>query len=162
MEEESSNESWSVDVLRVHIQRLGQLLEDQKLFTAERFRSSDKAVESALIQADKAVQAALLAAEKAVNKAETAAERRFESVNEFRAQLADQAQTFMPRAEAEARINAVSLRVNANTDKIDSLAARINNQEGNKKGGQQTIGYFVVAATVAMGIIGLIITVLLR
>ena len=53
------------------------------------------------IDQDRAVQAALNAAEKAVTKAETASEKRFDAVNEFRAQLADQAQTFIPRAEAE-------------------------------------------------------------
>lgn len=53
---------------------------------------------------DKAVTAALQAAKEATTKAERAAERRFESVNEFRQQLSDQAAHFMPRAEAEQRI----------------------------------------------------------
>lgn len=53
------------------------------------------------IDQDRAVQAALNAAEKAVTKAENASEKRFDAVNEFRAQLADQAATFMPRSEAE-------------------------------------------------------------
>ncbi len=51
---------------------------------------------------------ALDAAEKAVLKAENAYERRFESVNEFRQTLTDQAATFMTRAEANALLGAVN------------------------------------------------------
>ncbi len=50
---------------------------------------------------EKAVTAALTAAKEAVVKAEIAAEKRFDSVNEFRGQLSDQARTFMPRPECE-------------------------------------------------------------
>ena len=45
--------------------------------------------------------------ERAVNKAETAAEKRFDSVNEFRGQLADQAASFLPRREAETEFRSV-------------------------------------------------------
>lgn len=69
---------------------------------AERFEGQEKAVAAALAAQEKAVAAALVAAEKAVSKAELASEKRFESVNEFRAALADQARTFLPRAEFEA------------------------------------------------------------
>lgn len=68
-------------------------------------------------QADK-VALALTASDKAVNKAELATEKRFEGVNEFRAQLADQAQRLMPRIEAETRTG-------QNTEKIADLAARL-------------------------------------
>ncbi len=49
---------------------------------------------------EKAVAAALAAAKEAVVKAETAAEKRFDSVNEFRNTLKDQAGTFITRGEA--------------------------------------------------------------
>ena len=49
-----------------------------------------------------AVQAALQAAKEAVIKAETAADKRFESVNEFRAALSDQAKTQVTRIEWDA------------------------------------------------------------
>jgi anaerobic ribonucleoside-triphosphate reductase len=61
-----------------------------------------------------AVNAALQAAEKAVQKAEAAAERRFEGVNEFREQLAEQARTF------------------ASSEKVDLIIERINRMEGNQ------------------------------
>jgi hypothetical protein len=63
------------------------------------FIAQQTAMKTAFDAADKAVAAALESAEKAVVKAETAAEKRFESVNEFRAQLTDQAATFLSRNE---------------------------------------------------------------
>jgi hypothetical protein len=63
-----------------------------------------------------------LAADRAVAKAEAASERRFESVNEFRATLADQATQLMPRAEAEARILALA-------DKLSELTTTTRDQD---------------------------------
>ena len=51
-----------------------------------------------------AIKDALIAAEKAVTKAEVATERRFESVNEFRQTLSDQAAKFVTRTEFHAII----------------------------------------------------------
>lgn len=74
----------------------------------QRFLAQQEAVQAALAAQEKAVNAALLAADRAVAKAEAASEKRFESVNEFRAQLSDQAANLMPRGEAEARFQATS------------------------------------------------------
>jgi hypothetical protein len=71
----------------------------------------DRRFEAAISAQDKAVQIAMVASEKAVVKAEIAAEKRFEAVNEFRGQLADQAATFMPRAEAEQRLGSLSEKI---------------------------------------------------
>ncbi len=56
----------------------------------------------------------------AVSKAEAATEARFNGVNEFRAQLADQTRTLIPRLEAEQkfqtleeRLGAIEARMNA-------------------------------------------------
>jgi hypothetical protein len=49
--------------------------------------------------------------EKAINKAEVATERRFESVNEFRAQLGDQVQQFIPREVAETQFGQMNQRL---------------------------------------------------
>jgi hypothetical protein len=84
-----------------------------------RFEAQEKAVAAALAAQEKAVAAALAAADRAVAKAETAAERRFESVNEFRATLTDQARTFMPRAESEQALRGL-------TEKLDVLTNRVN------------------------------------
>lgn len=91
---------------------------DSDLRYQQRFDAQGKALEAALLAADKAVIAAftaakqlvdvaLAAADKAVTKAETASEKRFEGVNEFRKQLADQTSTFIPRVEADVRFAAL-------------------------------------------------------
>jgi hypothetical protein len=53
---------------------------------------------------DRAVVAALASVKESALKNERDMEKRFEGVNEFRAQLADQQRTLMPRAEAELRL----------------------------------------------------------
>ena len=73
----------------------------------QRFNDSQTAVDAALVSVDSARVAALLAVKEAVQKQETASEKRFESVNEFRATLADQQRMLMPRIEAEQRIQAL-------------------------------------------------------
>lgn len=50
---------------------------------------------------DRALAAAFSAAKEAVDKANTASEKRFDGVNEFRAQLSDQAGTFITRELAD-------------------------------------------------------------
>lgn len=90
--------TWSLDTLREHLQAL--MVEADKR-NQQRFEAQEKAV-----------TAALQAQKEAVIKAETAAERRFESVNEFRQQLSDQAVTFMPRREAEQRLGVLEAQGN--------------------------------------------------
>lgn len=104
----------------------------------------DRRFDAAIAAQDKAVQIAMIASEKAVVKAEIAAEKRFESVNEFRGQLADQAATFMPRAEAEQRLFALG-------EKIVDLT-------GSSKAGASAVwGYLAGAAGLAVAVIALII-----
>jgi len=79
-------------------------------------QAQKEAVATAFIAQEKAVAAALASAERAVTKAEQAAEKRFDSVNEFRAQLSDQAGTFFPRAEFDRAASAIN-------DKIEARAA---------------------------------------
>jgi hypothetical protein len=59
----------------------------------------------------KAIDAALAAAEKAVTKAEVATEKRFDSVNEFRKTLSDQASSFMQRGEFVAQYKSLEEKV---------------------------------------------------
>lgn len=86
------------------------IFEERDCRYRERFEAQEKAVSVALaavetrmierLEAARREHAAALAAnDKAIAKQEIAAEKRFEAVNEFRAQLSDQAATFMPRAE---------------------------------------------------------------
>jgi len=99
---------------------------------------------------DKAVQAALLAAKEAVLKAETASEKRFESVNEFRGQLADQTATLIPRAEADTRFNALA-------EKISDLTDRVNKTDGAKTGSDLTWGKIVTLVSVVGAILAIVV-----
>lgn len=63
----------------------------------------DRRYEDRFTAMDEKTSLALTASEKAVVKAETATEKRFDAVNEFRGQLADQAANLLPRGEASAK-----------------------------------------------------------
>ena len=114
-----TGDGWTIETLRTHFQRQ---LDDLRLQLDERHTAQNAAV-----------QAALLAAEKAVNKAERAAENRFESVNEFRAQLGDQQRTFLPRQEYDVQHRALDEKLNAVAEslgaRIDTNAKQINDAQ---------------------------------
>jgi ferritin-like metal-binding protein YciE len=94
------------DILEAHDKRYEQRYEaSQKALEAALVAQKD-AVKEAFAAQKEAINAALASADRAVSKAEIASEKRFEGVNEFRAQLGDQQRTLMPRAEAE-KITAV-------------------------------------------------------
>lgn len=100
---------------------LSQVIAERDRQYAQRFEAQQKAVDAALVAQDKATSAAFAAAKEAVaaalaaqeratnaaftaansavTKAETANEKRLDSVNEFRAQLKDQAGNFVTRTE---------------------------------------------------------------
>lgn len=103
-------------------------------------------VEQRFKDQDKAVQAALLAAKEAVLKAEVASEKRFESVNEFRQQLSDQTNTFIPRLEYNAQHKALEEKVSILTD--------IMNQD---KGGDISMGKIYAAIAAVGAILGIIV-----
>jgi hypothetical protein len=65
------------------------------------------------------VAAAMLSSDKAAEKANVAADKRFESVNDFRAQLSDMQSTLLPRAEPEARMSALTDQIAAMKSTID-------------------------------------------
>jgi len=64
------------------------------------------------------------AQQEAIRKAETAAERRLDSVNEFRAQLADQTASFVTRAEYSARSEALFARIDNVEKQLDQTSGR--------------------------------------
>jgi len=66
------------------------------------------AMTTALTAQKDAINAAMAASDKAGAKAETAADKRFESVNEFRKQLGDQADTFATKSDMDIRMKALS------------------------------------------------------
>lgn len=76
------------------------LLDERDRRYTERFDAQEKATDAALAAQKEAIAAALNAAQTAVTKAEVASEKRFDSVNEFRAQQGDLIRTFVQRREA--------------------------------------------------------------
>lgn len=123
----------------------------------QRFVAQEGAVASALMSQEKAVGAALIAADRAVSKVETANEKRFEAVNEFRAQLADQAAGFIPRNEANIRFDAVVERIEAARKTYDDKHEQVRSEvqiirnsqtlkEGKGEGYEKVWGWIVAAA----------------
>jgi len=97
--------NWTFETLCIYLERIIDL--NDKRYE-ERDATREASLGTAMTAAEKAVNAALAAAEKAVTKAETSAEKRFDSQNEFREQLKDQATTFMPRSEAQLQLDALN------------------------------------------------------
>lgn len=120
----SAEAGWTVDTLKEHVEAL-------------------------LREKDKAIAAALRAADEASAKAERATEKRFDAVNEFRQTLSDQAMTFMPRLEAEQRIQ-------QNSEKIESINSRLDTTTGRGIGLNAGWGYLVGAVGAAGAIAALL------
>lgn len=97
---------WSLDSLYEHITRV---LEELTKRFEQRFADQEKAV-----------TAAITAADRAVSKAETASEKRFEAVNEFRAQQRDLIETFA-RQDA---LNGAEQKIERTISRLDTLEGR--------------------------------------
>ena len=111
-------------------------------------------------------KAALSAAELAISKSEVATERRFESVNEFRAQLSDQVRLFMPREVAEARIDDLRRTSDGRLEEIrsrmDVMQARLDQASGSSAGTSRSIGYMLTALGLTLSIIIVATTLLTK
>jgi hypothetical protein len=107
-ETEERPSGWTTDTLKDMFLRL---IDEHDHRYQQRFQAQEQAVRDALAAQEKQVAQALLSAQQAVNKAETAAERRFESVNEFRAQLSDQVATFVRREYLDSQLDALDRRL---------------------------------------------------
>jgi hypothetical protein len=97
------------DMLHAHteLESLKEGLRAQAELAAER----DRRYEERFNAMDTKTQLALTASKEAVNKAEIATEKRFDSVNEFRGTLSDQARTLLPRMEGEAKFIALEEKI---------------------------------------------------
>lgn len=85
----------------------------------------------------------------AVDKAEAATDKRFDSVNAFRAQLADQTSAFLPREVAETQFAEIRKLTADNTD-------RLNKGEGRYSGATDLRAQFVASAAVVVALGSLI------
>lgn len=89
----------------------------------------------------------------ALTRTGTAIDRRFESVNEFRGQLSDQARTFMTRDEATQRIDSLA-------EKIDILSRIAERRSGQSTGLSAGWGYLVSLVTVSVLVVSVILIAL--
>jgi hypothetical protein len=112
----------------------------------------------------RAVDAAFASAKEAVLKAEAANAARFESVNEFRGQLNDQAANFVTRTETEQRMEAMRAQLQLQVDgNAAQIAAVMRNQsEGaGRRGGAENTRAFIFAIVAALtAIVGVVIAVI--
>lgn len=180
--------------LRLQTQALDAAFLAQQAATNAALIAAQRAVDAALVAAEKAVDVrangqdrefhehleqyrnetglAFDASKEAITKAEIATEKRFDSVNEFREQLADQATRFMPRSEAEAAIARATERVqeitaaghllmpraeadsalDRNEERIQELTDRLNRSEG-KGIGLNASWVYILSALAALGTI---------
>jgi hypothetical protein len=116
---------WTVDTLKEHYDTL----------LSERKEAQQRAIDSALLAAKELNAQALQAANERFAAFVAATDKRFESVNEFRGTLSDQATTLLPRAEYES---------NRRNETTDGFAGRA--------GGKQTLA---VIASIGFGLLGL-------
>lgn len=131
-ETEEKPSGWTVDTLHALVRlwmsekdrRDEDLRHEKDRRDEQRFEAQQLALRDALIAQEKAVNAALQAAQQAVTKAEIAAEKRFDNVNEFRGQLADQAANLMPRNEATVLFKSLDERVNKLESGRDIVSGR--------------------------------------
>lgn len=121
-----------------------------------------------IVSQKEAINAALVSADKAVLKAETASEKRFESVNEFRATLADQQRVLATKSESDLRFTAVDERLTESMRtrqaQIDAVNARVNElfeiireQRGRGAGLHSGWGYLVGGLGVVAAIVTMIV-----
>lgn len=99
--------------LAARLNALKILIDEREDRTKERFAAMEKNI-----------VAALAASDKAVTKAETAIEKRFDSVNEFRETLRDQAANLMPRSEYDVRHKTLENTVHGVSERLTGIEAR--------------------------------------
>lgn len=125
------------------------------------FAAQKDAVNAAFAAQKEAINAALAAQDRAVSKAETSAEKRFEGVNEFRAQLGDQQRTLMPRSEVDVLMRGINEKINQNSaaanDKITQLTKQLDGMISERRGGQAMWAFVVAGVMTLVALVSLAI-----
>lgn len=110
---------------------------------------------------DEAVRIALVGAKEDIAKVAESTEKRFESVNEFRSALSDQARLTMPRSESEALHKATLARNDAEyktiNGRIDNLALRMNAYDAHGQGKQSGWGTIASVIAIATAVVSMIV-----
>lgn len=91
-----------------------------KEYTDTRLHALEDFTDTRLAALEKQIAASLKAQEVAILKAETATEKRFESVNEFRSTLTDQAGTFATKPALDALAVTLASKIDAMRESVDA------------------------------------------
>jgi hypothetical protein len=162
---------WTVETLHVYLQqqidalreqldlratmevrRLDGALAADDRRTTERITALEMDLRASIAAVAATAKQDAVAQKEAVTKAEVANERRFEGVNEFRAQLADQAGSFISRKESDATQLRNEAGLAALKETLADVKDRITRSEG--RGAGLNAGWLIAVA--AIGIIGTI------
>lgn len=103
------------------------------------------------------VREAFEASEKAISKAEAATDKRFDGVNAFREQLADQVQQFLPREVAEAQIAELRKLVSLNTERLDIERGSQRGATDFRSNNRASTGLVVAMVSAGVAVLGLIV-----
>lgn len=157
-ETEENVSGWTTDTLLAHI---NVLLGERDRRYAEGLANlkddivtRDMFLERLSFERAAQVKIAFDAAQIASAKADAAYEKRFEGQNEFRAQLSDQASTFMPRKEYDAAHAAL-------VDKVNDMNLRMGQDVAMRGGGRTekqdmraTVAFAISAVLAVLTIVG--------
>jgi hypothetical protein len=176
--------AWTTETLHNYaVQRIDDLV----TLLDERYRTQSKATDAAFAvqqiamktafeAADKAVQAALAAAKEASNKAEEAADKRFDAINEFRSQLADQTASLIGRPEYTVQHKALEDKVDSLADRVIQLELRLTSRldlakgnivgsresEGDRRLDSATLAQWAAMALIGIGVIASVVIALVK
>jgi multidrug resistance efflux pump len=146
------DDSWTVETLRIHLE---QELADLMRLLDERQAANVKAMKEALGSA-----------EKAVAKAEAANDKRFDAVNELRAQLAEQAAASLSRTEAGVRIDAIAYKLDQHVDgannRLAEMTKRLDLNQGKAQGKEASWVVIVGTAGLVASIVAILAFLLTR
>jgi tetrahydromethanopterin S-methyltransferase subunit G len=125
------------ELLQTTVMNTKEVLETATNHTRDALASANASIAAMGINVETRVNMALAASKEAILKAETAVEKRFDALNEFRAQSAEQQATFVRKAEVDIRFDALE-------KKLDAAVAMLQHSKG-KEVGSSTVWGIVIA-----------------
>jgi hypothetical protein len=146
------------NLMKCELKRFAEVCNERNLRYEDRFRALEKTFTAALAASKELTADAFAASEKAIDKAEDAQRESNAKSNEFRRQLNDQAQTFIPRLEAESRISSIAEKVDMNKNDVQKSIAELTKSR-DQGTGQSTAEHFQQSKS--QWIIGLVVGVLI-
>ena len=154
------------DLRAAESERINQMFTSHKEYYDSKFVAEKDFNQAILRERDAKLSDKFESLATAINKAEVATEKRFESVNEFRAQLSDQQKTFLTANEYKSAhqnlLDLVSTSSKTTADIILTQKERIDKIDNIKQGGSQMWILIVGVIGICMGIASFIINILTK